>query len=56
MGLLVPGRVGRWGLREGRKEGGGEARRGVSETINHGPLSSCLTHFSNELSAKPLIN
>lgn len=27
-GLLVPGQVGRWGLWEGRKEGGGEARRG----------------------------
>lgn len=61
LGLLVSGQVGRlevgWGgLHEGRKEGGGEARRGVSESINHGPLRSCLTHFSNELSAKPLIN
>lgn len=27
-GLLVSGQVGRWGLREGRKEGGREARRG----------------------------
>lgn len=37
--------------REVERPGGG-----VSESINHGPLRSCLTHFSNELSAKPLIN
>lgn len=52
----------------GKQEGGGHgvAERegtwlerpgtGVSESINHAPLRSCLTHVSDELSVKPLIN
>lgn len=30
----------------GRRASGGEAGRGVSESINHAPLRSCLTHTS----------